>query len=128
MSTIGLLMILLQSLCNAADIDYTVAIDAAKRAAMIQTGAQSYQDKFSSYAQDRANTIVTKAGLTVPVGIVYGSYWLYKNRKIPLHYSKVKLDIYQDHIQGSVGNVSFSASQTSFSGSVELNSLWRLVE
>jgi hypothetical protein len=121
-------MILLQSLCNAADIDYTVAIDAAKRAAMIQTGAQSYQDKFSSYAQDRANTIVTKAGLTVPVGIIYGSYWLYKNRKIPLHYSKVKLDIYEDHVQGSIGNVSFSASQTSFSGSVELNSLWRIVE
>jgi hypothetical protein len=79
-----------------ADVDYGPAIDAAKRAAMIQTGAQSFQDKLGSYAEGRAKYYIDQAGLTPVLEAGGGVWYVYKHREIPIKYHRVKLTLQPD--------------------------------
>lgn len=80
--------------------DYTIALEKAKEAALIQTGIQEKLDLSRRYAEKEAMKIVKDIGIEKPVAACVYLYKIYKDKAISFKVAKeqrIKLELNKIH-------------------------------
>lgn len=97
---IAFVLIVVSTIASATD--YGPALDAAKRAALIQSGAQAEIDKAQKYAEAQGVLVLQKLGIEYEAGAAGYAYRCYRNKAItiPLGSGK-KLTLRQDAVEAN---------------------------
>lgn len=79
--------------------DYTIAMDKAKDAFLIQSGFQDMLNKFTQFGEKQARIYINKIGADKPAEIGAAMYYLYKNKTIPIRINNNnKIELHEDRI------------------------------
>lgn len=93
----------LHIMCNTLLVygdDYTIALEKAKEAALIQTGIQEKIDLSKQYAEKQAMMVVKDIGIEKPVAACLFVYKVYRDRAISFRVAdqqRIKLELTKIH-------------------------------
>lgn len=78
--------------------DYTQALEAARQAAWVQSGADAFLRQLQGYGEDQVKRQVRKSGYEREVGLITVGYLIYRNRQIIIPFQGKRVSIQADRI------------------------------